>query len=249
MRGKKRLVCLLALLSVVLLIGGCAAEEEGTTITISGPDGGMNLSSAVQLLVLLTVVSLAPAILTLVTGFTRIVVVLSFVRSGIGTAQTPPTQVIIGLSLILTFFVMAPVWQQVNTNGLQPYLDGEISQDEAVHEMEVPLREFMFQQTREKDLSLFVMMAKMEQPNTPDDIPTYVLLPAYVISELKTAFQMGFVIFVPFLLIDLVVSSTLMSMGMMMLPPSMISLPFKILLFVMVDGWHLVVRSLVESFV
>jgi flagellar biosynthetic protein FliP len=202
-----------------------------------------------QLLVILTLASFATAILTLMTGFTRIVIVLSFVRNAVGTPQTPPTQVIIGLSLILTFFVMAPVWNNVNENALRPYLEGEIPQYEALSRIEQDVRGFMFKQTREKDLALFVHLSEMDQPDTPADVPTHVLIPAYAISELRTAFQMGFVLFVPFLVIDLVVSSMLMAMGMMMLPPSMISLPFKILLFVMVDGWHVIVRSLVESFV
>ncbi|RJE48757.1 MULTISPECIES: flagellar type III secretion system pore protein FliP [unclassified Dehalobacter] len=204
--------------------------------------------SAVQILLLVTVLSFAPAILVLMTSFTRIVVVLSFVRNALGTQTLPPTQVIIGLSLFLTFFVMMPTFNQINTNALQPYLQSQITKEEALDKAQQPLRTFMFKQTREKDLALFVNMAKIEQPKTYGDIPTYVLIPAFVISELKTAFQMGFAIFIPFIIIDMVVSSTLMSMGMMMLPPMMISLPFKILLFVLVDGWSLVVKSLVSSF-
>ncbi|MCM1565385.1 MAG: flagellar type III secretion system pore protein FliP [Dehalobacter sp. 4CP] len=204
--------------------------------------------SAVQILLLVTVLSFAPAILVLMTSFTRIVVVLSFVRNALGTQTLPPTQVIIGLSLFLTFFVMMPTFNEINTNALQPYLQSQITKEEALDKAQQPLRTFMFKQTREKDLALFVNMAKIEQPKTYGDIPTYVLIPAFVISELKTAFQMGFAIFIPFIIIDMVVSSTLMSMGMMMLPPMMISLPFKILLFVLVDGWSLVVKSLVSSF-
>jgi flagellar biosynthetic protein FliP len=204
--------------------------------------------SAVQILLLVTVLSFAPAILVLMTSFTRIVVVLSFVRNALGTQTLPPTQVIIGLSLFLTFFVMMPTFNEINTNALQPYLQSQITKEEALDKAQQPLRTFMFKQTREKDLALFVNMAKIEQPKTYGDIPTYVLIPAFVISELKTAFQMGFAIFIPFVIIDMVVSSTLMSMGMMMLPPMMISLPFKILLFVLVDGWSLVVKSLVSSF-
>jgi len=165
-----------------------------------------------------------------------------------GTNMLPPNQVLIGLALFLTFFVMAPTWNDVNTKALQPYLQNEISQEEAIDRAEAPLRGFMFSQTREKDLQLFVGLAKMERPQTYADIPTYVLIPAFVISELKTAFQMGFAIFIPFMIIDMIVASVLMSMGMMMLPPMMISLPFKLLLFVLVDGWHLVVQSLVTSF-
>lgn len=204
--------------------------------------------SVVQLLLIITVLSLAPAILMLMTSFTRIVVVLSFVRNALGTQQLPPTQVIIGLSLFLTYFVMAPTFMQLNNEALQPYMANEITQEQALENAEQPLRNFMFHQTREKDLELFVSMAKIERPQTYSDIPTHVLIPAFVISELKTAFQMGFAIFIPFMIIDMIVASTLMSMGMMMMPPMMISLPFKILLFVLVDGWSLVVKSLVTSF-
>lgn len=204
--------------------------------------------SAVQLFLLVTVLSFAPAILVMMTSFTRIVVVLSFVRNALGTQMLPPTQVIIGLSLFLTFFVMMPTFTDINTNALQPYLQSEITKEQALDNAEEPLRTFMFKQTRETDLAVFVNMAKIERPKTYGDIPTYVLIPAFVISELKTAFQMGFAIFIPFIIIDLVVSSTLMSMGMMMLPPMMISLPFKLLLFVLVDGWSLVVQTLVSSF-
>ncbi len=204
--------------------------------------------SVVQLLLIITVLSLAPAILVLMTSFTRIVVVLSFVRNALGTQQLPPTQVIIGLSLFLTYFVMAPTFTQLNNEALQPYMANEITQEQALEKAEQPLRNFMFKQTREKDLELFVSMSKIERPQTYSDIPTHVLIPSFVISELKTAFQMGFAIFIPFMIIDMIVASTLMSMGMMMMPPMMISLPFKILLFVLVDGWSLVVKSLVTSF-
>jgi len=204
--------------------------------------------SAVQLFLLITVLSLAPAILVLMTSFTRIVVVLSFVRNAIGTQQLPPTQVVIGLSLFLTFFVMMPTFTELNTNALQPYLNSEITKEEALDQAEQPLRTFMFKQTRESDLELFVNLSQAEKPKTYGDISTLVLIPAFVISELKTAFQMGFAIFIPFMIIDMIVASTLMSMGMMMLPPMMISLPFKILLFILVDGWHIVVQSLVMSF-
>jgi flagellar biosynthetic protein FliP len=184
----------------------------------------------------------------MVTAFTRIVIVLSFVRSALAVPQLPPNQVLIGMSLFLTFFVMAPTWNQINEQALQPYLNGELDQKTAYERGIEPVRGFLLRQTRERDLALFVDLAKLPRPKTPQDIPTYVLVPAFIISELKTAFQMGVIIFIPFLIIDMVVSSALMSMGMMMLPPSMISLPFKLLLFVMVDGWHLIVRSLVMSF-
>jgi len=218
---------------LTLDLGNSATQQTGTSL---------------QLLMLLTVLSLAPAILMLMTAFTRIIIVLSFVRNALGTQQLPPNQVIVGLALFLTFFVMVPTWTQINTNAVQPYMNNQITQAEALTQAEEPLRNFMFRQTREKDLELFVGLAKMERPKTYRDVPTHVLIPAFVISELKTAFQMGFAIFIPFIVIDMIVSSTLMSIGMMMLPPMMISLPFKLLLFVLVDGWHLVVQSLVTSF-
>ncbi|QGT99179.1 Flagellar biosynthesis protein FliP [Candidatus Syntrophocurvum alkaliphilum] len=211
-------------------------------------DDPQNLSTVLQLIILITVLALAPAILVLLTCFTRIIVVLAFIRSSLATQQMPPNQVLIGLALFLTFFVMAPTWQQVNEHALQPYFEGEINQTEAYETAMEPMRTFMFEQTREKDLALFVRMAELDRPENYDDIPNYVLIPAFVISELKTAFQIGFIIFVPFLIIDIVVASALMSMGMMMLPPMMISLPFKVLLFVLVDGWNLVIQSLLLSF-
>jgi len=218
---------------LTLDLGNSSAQQTGTSL---------------QLLLLMTVLSLAPAILMLMTAFTRIIIVLSFVRNALGTQQLPPNQVMVGLALFLTFFVMAPTWIQINTDAVQPYMKNQITQTEALSKAEEPLRSFMFRQTREKDLELFVGLAKMERPKTYREVPTYVLIPAFVISELKTAFQMGFAIFIPFIVIDMIVSSTLMSVGMMMLPPMMISLPFKLLLFVLVDGWHLVVQSLVTSF-
>lgn len=213
-----------------------------------GSDNNQDLSQALQLIIMLTVLTLAPAILILLTSFTRIIVVLSFVRSSLGTQQMPPNQILIGLALFLTFFVMAPTLQEVNREGLQPYMKGQITQQQAFKRGMEPMRTFMIKQTREKDLALFVKMSKIDRPRNFDDIPNYVLIPSFVISELKTAFQIGFIIFIPFLVIDMVVASSLMSMGMMMLPPMMISLPFKILLFVLVDGWNLVIHSLMMSF-
>ena len=204
--------------------------------------------NAVQILVLLAGVTLIPALLFTVTGFTRILIVLGFIRSGLGTPAAPPNQVMVGIALFLTIFVMAPTFNQMKTIAFEPLQEGKISQSTALKRAEVPLRTFMFKQTDEKDLALFVRLGKIEDPKTRADVPTYVLIPAFIISELKTAFQIGFLIFLPFLIIDLVVSSVLMSMGMMMLPPVFISLPFKILLFVLVDGWSLVTQSLVQSF-
>ena len=205
-------------------------------------------SNAVQLLLLIGAISLVPALLFTVTGFTRILIVLGFIRSGLGTPTAPPNQVLVGIALFLTIFVMAPTFNVINKDAIQPLRENKISQETALKRAETPMREFMFDQTRDKDLALFARMAKVKDVKTRADIPTYVLIPAFTISELKTAFQIGFLIFLPFLIIDLVVASTLMSMGMMMLPPVFISLPFKILLFVLVDGWNLVTRSLVESF-
>lgn len=206
------------------------------------------VAQSLQILFLLTVLSLAPSILILMTSFTRILIVLSFVRSALATQQMPPNQVLVGLALFLTLFVMYPTWQAVNTNALQPYLAGRLPAEQALEAGMKPIREFMLRQTREKDLALFVEMSKTPRPRTPADVPTQVVIPAFVLSELKTAFQIGFMIFVPFLVIDMIVASTLMSMGMLMLPPIMVSLPFKILLFVLVDGWYLVVKSLLLSF-
>ncbi|HKM43278.1 MAG TPA: flagellar type III secretion system pore protein FliP [Limnochordia bacterium] len=207
-----------------------------------------DVAVSLQILLLLTILSLAPAILTLMTSFTRTVIVLSLIRNALGTNQVPPNQVLVGLALFLTAFIMAPSFGAVYTNALTPYFAGEIALEEAWEIGVEPMRDFMMRNTREKDLEMFVTVRGEERPETPDDISILTLIPAFVISELKTAFQLGFVIFIPFLVIDMVVASTLMGMGMMMLPPVMISLPFKILLFILVDGWHLIVRSLLVSF-
>ena len=206
-------------------------------------------SNAVQLLFLISGLTLIPALLFTVTGFTRILIVLGFIRQGLGTPTAPPNQVLVGIALFLTLFVMAPTFNEIKREAIDPLNAKEISQKEALERGQEPLREFMFEQTRTNDLALFVRLADMrERPDTRADIPTHVLIPAFIISELKTAFQIGFLIFIPFLLIDMIVASTLMSMGMVMLPPVFISLPFKILLFVLVDGWSLVTQSLVQSF-
>ncbi|KFI01693.1 flagellar type III secretion system pore protein FliP [Bacillus spizizenii] len=207
-----------------------------------------NVSSTVKLLLLLTVFSVAPGILILMTCFTRIVIVLSFVRTSLATQSMPPNQVLIGLALFLTFFIMAPTFSEINKEALTPLMDNKISLDEAYSKAEGPIKEFMSKHTRQKDLALFMNYAKMDKPESLKDIPLTTMVPAFAISELKTAFQIGFMIFIPFLIIDMVVASVLMSMGMMMLPPVMISLPFKILLFVLVDGWYLIVKSLLQSF-
>lgn len=235
-----------AIALLMLTAGAAHAQLQVPQIPLT--DRPQDVAASLQILGLLTVLTLAPAILMLMTSFTRIVIVLGFTRQALGTQMMPPNQVVIGLALFLTFFVMAPVLGDINQQAFQPYSRGEISQVVAFERAQEPLRQFMFKQTRQKDLALFVSMAKLERPRRPADIPTHVLIPAFVISELKTAFQIGFVIYLPFLVIDMVVASILMSMGMMMLPPIMISLPFKLILFVLVDGWHLLSRALVASF-
>jgi len=213
-----------------------------------GEEDPESLVGFLQILLIMALLTLAPAFVILTTAFTRIVIVLSFTRNAMATQQIPPNQVVIGLALFLTFFIMQPILSEVNESAVQPYLDGEIEQEVALEVGAEPLRGFMYYHTREKDLALFVDIADIEQPETQEDVPLFVLVPAFVISELKTAFQMGFMLFVPFLIIDMVVASTLMSMGMFMLPPVIVSMPFKLLLFILVDGWHLVVSSLLESF-
>lgn len=213
-----------------------------------GDSGGEPSTSSLSIILLITVLSIAPAILVLMTSFTRIVIVLGFVRSSLGTQQMPPNQVLVGLALFLTLFVMSPTLSTINEVAVQPYIKGEITQTEALDEASVPMKKFMYSHTRPKDLQLFMSYTKTEKPATYEDIPLTVMVPAFAISELKTAFQMGFLIFIPFLIIDIVVASVLMAMGMMMLPPVMISLPFKILLFVLVDGWYLIIKSLLVSF-
>jgi len=217
-------------------------------INVGTAEGPQDVAVTLQIMAVLTILSLAPSILVMTTAFIRIVVVLGFLRNALSTQNVPPNQVVVALSLFLTFYIMAPYWSEANENGIQPYLAGRITQEEALKNTVAPLREFMFKQTRESDLALFVNLSQAERPNSPEDVSTFTLIPAYVISELKTAFQIGFMVYIPFIVIDMIVASTLMSMGMMMLPPTMISLPFKILLFVMVDGWHLLIKSLIMSF-
>lgn len=204
--------------------------------------------STIKLVIMMTILTLAPAILIMMTGFTRILIVLSFLRQAMGVQQMPPNQLLVGLSLFLTFFIMNPAFKEINNNAVNPYINGTISQDAAIDNALAPLRRFMFAQTRDQDLSLFVKMAKIEQPKTRADVPTLVLIPSFIVSELKTAFMIGFIIFLPFLIIDILAASVLMAMGMMMVPPAVISLPFKIMLFVLVDGWSLLIGSMVKSF-
>jgi len=252
-RKKTGRITLMAGVFALALAGVALAQEPGIVIPriaieLGRAETPQQVSTTLQLLFLLTILSLAPAILVMVTSFTRIIVVLGLLRQALGTQQMPPNQVLVGLALFLTFFVMAPTYNEVNQRALQPYLQKTLSHEQAFEQGVVPVREFMLKQTREKDLGLFVHLSKIPAPRGPDDVPTHVLIPAFMISELKTAFQIGFVIFIPFLIIDMVIASALMSMGMLMLPPIFISLPFKIILFVLADGWFLVVGSLVRSF-
>jgi flagellar biosynthesis protein FliP len=232
-----------------LLPGQVAAQYvPGLTLQIGTAKSPQEFAVTLQIILLITFLTLAPALLVLVTSFTRIVIVLSLLRHALSTQQIPPNQVIIGLSLFLTFFIMTPVFNEINEKAVQPYIQGKITQKVAIDKACNPLRTFMLKHTREKDVALFFTISQLPKPVDEQDIPTRILVPAFVISELQTAFQIGFMLFIPFLIIDMVVASVLMSMGMLMLPPIMVSLPFKILLFVLVDGWYLVVQSLVLSF-
>ncbi len=245
-----------AALTLIWLLPACAAAAQGAggvttpyfSLGVSPGEDPSRSTVVLQIFLLMTVLSLAPAILIMVTSFTRIVIVLSLLRRALGTMQLPSNQIVIGLALFLTVFIMAPVWQKINQAALQPYLNKTISGEQALESATGPLRDFMFRQTREKDLSLFVDISKMKRPQNRDEIPTSVLIPSFIISEVKTAFEIGLLLYVPFLIIDMVVAAVLLSMGMMMLPPVMVSLPFKLLLFVLADGWYLLIGSLVKSF-
>ena len=250
--SRKQRVCvccgLLLMLLFITATVNAAPLIPNVNIGVGSSDNPQDTAVTLQVLIVLTVLSLAPSILIMTTSFIRIVVVLGFLRNALSTQNVPPNQVVIALSLFLTFYIMSPYWGEANENGIQPYLNGQITQGQAIDNVAAPIRDFMFKQTRESDLALFVNLSNDERPNSPDEVSTMTLIPAYIISELKTGFQIGFMIYIPFIVIDMIVASTLMSMGMMMLPPTMLSLPFKILLFVMVDGWHLLIKSLIVSF-
>ncbi len=239
----------LGLFVLSMLPSGAAMSFPNINIGLQNANTPQDFTNGLQILIWLTILTLAPSILIMTTSFIRLVVVLSLTRQAIGAGTLPPNQVITSLALILTFFIMAPTFNEINEKALQPYMNNQITQQTALDRGIEPIRTFMFKQTHEKELALFVRMAKIEKPKNKNDVPTYVLLPAFILSELKTAFTIGFVVYMPFLVIDIVVSSVLVSMGMMFLPPTMIALPFKLIMFVMVDGWYLVVKSLVESFV
>ena len=249
-----RIKCLVIVASILLFFGGTTTLLAQTpaipriTIGVEGAQKPGDVAVTLQILLLLTVLSLVPAIVVMMTSFTRIAIVFSFLRHGLGTQQSPPTQVVIGLSLFLTIFIMAPVGKKINDEALQPYLQGTINQTEAYNRAVEPIRDFMLRQIREKDLALFVNLAKMEKPESSTDLPTHIIIPAFIISEFRIAFQIGFLLYIPLLVLDMVIASVLLSMGMMMLPPMMISLPFKLILFVLVDGWYLIVGSIVAGF-
>jgi flagellar biosynthesis protein FliP len=247
----RKLLWILGGVVLCLALAGPALAQSSITIPevkIQSGKGGDDVSLPLQIVALLTLLAVVPGVVMMMTSFTRIVIVLGLTRHALGTQQIPPNQVLMGMALCLTYFTMQPTLQQVNDRALQPYLTKKLPAQQALDRAMTPMRTFMLRQTRENDLALFVELSRTPQPKTVRDVPTHVLIPAFIISELKTAFTMGFVIFLPFLVIDLVVSMILMSMGMVMLPPVLISLPFKLLLFVMVDGWHLLTRALALSF-
>jgi len=268
--SSKKLAIIVVLLTICILtffkgdyVSAATVEDTVTTaesgnnltgalgpleFTLNTDEDGESLSSTLQMLLVLTVISLAPSILIMMTSFTRIIIVLHFVRSALGTQTTPPNQVLVGLALFLTFFIMSPVISLINTNAIEPLAAGEITQEEAFEAGAAPIRTFMLEQADNKDLKLFVEIAQITDINTVDDIPLTVIIPSFILSELRKAFIIGFLIYIPFIVIDMVVASTLMSMGMMMLPPTMISMPFKILLFIMADGWNLIVGEIVKTF-
>jgi flagellar biosynthetic protein FliP len=242
------LLPLLALAVIPAIAAESPVVVPRVTFGVSPAESPKDVALSLQIIFLLTILSLAPSIVIMMTSFTRIIIVLSLTRNALGTQQMPPSQVLVGIALFLTFFIMAPVFKTVNETALRPYLNQEITHVEALKKAEEPMREFMLKQTRKKDLALFINLSRMEKPKTRADVPTHVVIPAFLVSELKSAFEMGFIIYLPFLVIDMVIASTLMSMGMLMLPPIMISLPFKLLIFILVDGWALIARGLVLSF-
>jgi flagellar biosynthetic protein FliP len=249
-RGKQLLpsIAFLLLAAGPALSSLCAQVLPKLTVALAQSDKPADVVVALQVVFLITVLALAPSILIMGTSFVRIIIVLSFLRRAIGTQTLPPDQIMVGLALFLTLFIMTPVFTQINNDALQPYLKQEIAFDEAVKKAGMPVRNFMLRQVNENDVALFVRISRMAPPHNVDDLPFTVIIPAFITSELKTGFIIGFILYIPFLVIDMIVASVLLSMGMMMLPPVMISMPFKIILFVLIDGWHLIVRQLVTSF-
>jgi len=252
MMNKKYLMTFILILLPAYLFaqntGGVTMPIPKIAFDITPAAGAKDVALSLQILFLLSILTLAPSIILMTTAFTRVVIVLDFVKRALSLQQMPPNQVIVGLSLFLTFFIMAPTLTEMNDKALQPYLKGQISNQQFYDRGIAPLREFMFKQTREKDIALFVKLSKIEQPKNRNDVPTYCLIPAFMMSELKIAFEIGVFLFLPFIVIDMIIASVLMAMGMIMLPPIMISLPFKLILFILVDGWNLLVYELVRSF-
>ncbi len=238
---------------IILFFSAMDVQAKGLPIptlnlSVSESENPGDVVVALEIIALLTILTLAPAILILMTSFTRLIIVFHFLRQAMGTQQSPPNQVIVGLALFLTFFIMSPVWLNIYDNALNPYIEKKINYKDAFDKAKIPVREFMLRNTREKDLAMFIKASQANRPNTRDDVSLLTLIPAFVISELQTAFIIGFILYIPFLIIDMVIASVLLSMGMMMLPPIMISLPFKLILFVLVDGWHIIVGSMLNSF-
>jgi flagellar biosynthetic protein FliP len=249
---KKRLIIFLWL---VIIPAAATAQQQNTTIPfpkigidVGTTDNPQDVSVTLQILLLMTVLTLAPSLLIMTTSYLRLIIAFHFLKSALGTAQMPPGQLLAGIALFITFFIMAPTWSRVNDEALKPMMAGEISMEDAYNKGVGPIREFMFKNVRDEDLVLFIELSNLERPDNRDDLPTYILVPAFALSELRAGFIIGFFLFIPFIMVDMIIASILMSMGMMMLPPMLISLPFKILLFILVDGWNLIVGSLVRSF-
>lgn len=245
----RKMLLTIGIMLIAVPMAHCAVAFPNINIGMKTANTPQDFSQGIQMLVWLTILTLAPSIFIMTTSFIRIIIVLAITRQAIGVASLPPSQVLTGLALILTFFIMSPTINKINDTAMQPYMKNQITQQVALDRALIPARDFMFKQTDEKNLALFIKIAKVERPKTKVDVPTYILIPAFILSELNTAFKIGFVIFLPFLVIDIVVSSILVAMGMLFLPPTMIALPFKLILFVMVDGWYLIIKSLVEGFV
>lgn len=250
----KKILLLSFIISVFVLSEPLLAQESTTLpfpkigIDVGTADSPQDVSVTLQILLLMTILSLAPSILIMTTSYLRTIIVFHFLKSALGTQSMPPSQLLAGIALFITFFVMAPTWNKVNDSALKPLMDGDLKLEEAYDKGIVPIREFMFQNVRDEDLALFIDLAELKRPDNRNELPTYILVPAFALSELRAGFIIGFFLFIPFLMIDMIVASILMSMGMMMLPPMLISLPFKILLFVLIDGWNLIVGSVVRSF-
>ncbi|MBS3946646.1 MAG: flagellar type III secretion system pore protein FliP [Melioribacter sp.] len=251
---KKYLIPILIFISVIIYSNDILAQQKTTIpfpkidLQVGTAQDGNDVSTTLQILLLMTVLSLAPSIVIMTTAYLRIIIVFHFLKNALGTQQMPPSQLLAGIALFVTFFIMAPTWNKVNDDAIKPLMDNKIKVNEAYDKGIEPIRKFMFKNVREEDLELFVGLSNMERPKNRTELPTYILIPAFVLSELRTGFIIGFFMFIPFIMVDMIVSSILMSMGMMMMPPMMISLPFKILLFILVDGWNLIIGSLVRSF-